>query len=240
MDINGIVMIAVGVLAMLFGYFFGLFEGRGQGYKKRKAEEEKEKEENPSEPEPEVVAAPPPPPAPVIKDDPGLLRLKEEGDQLRLDLDGVRIPSDTLTTDQRKRLIEIITRMRPWIEGRQPSTPAPTPPPAPQPAPAPMVVPTPPPPPATSRTAPVTPPASKSEPKAPQTMVGQIDAILQEKLQNTPLANQGIKLEESPEGGVTVVVGLKRYAGVGEVPDPQIQAMLRTAIAEWEDKFTPG
>jgi hypothetical protein len=37
-----------------------------------------------------------------------------------------------------------------------------------------------------------------------------------------------------------VYVGLKRYAGVGEVPDPAVQSAIRAAIAEWEKKFTPG
>jgi hypothetical protein len=47
-------------------------------------------------------------------------------------------------------------------------------------------------------------------------------------------------LEESPGGGVSVVVGINRYAGLGEVPDPDVQAAIRAAIAEWERKFTPG
>lgn len=233
MDANGIVMIAVAVLAMFFGYFFGLFEGRNQGYKKRKAEEPAEPKESPAEPE----AAPPAPvPAPVVSDDPGLLRLKEENGKLQFELDGAQVMGDTLTASQRKRLIDLITRLRPWIEGH---APAPTPPPpAPKPAPVtalPSVAPA-----VTARTAPSAPPIPKMEPSAPQTMVGQIDAILQEKLADSPLAHQGIKLEESSEGGVTVVVGMQRYAGVNEVSDPHIQALLRAAIAEWEKRFTPG
>ena len=43
-----------------------------------------------------------------------------------------------------------------------------------------------------------------------------------------------------PEGGVVVMVGLTKYNGVGEVPDPQVQAMIRAAIAEWENRYTPG
>jgi len=226
MDASGIVMIVVGILAMFFGYFFGLFEGRNQGYKKRKAEED-------AEPKEELPAPSAPVPAPSVKDDPGLLRLKEENGKLRFELDGVQIAGEVITPNQRKRLIDLITRLRPWIEGHMP---APTPPPAaPAPAPvtsAPLTAPA-----VTPRTAPS---GVKVEPPVPQTMVGQIDAILQEKLSSSPFANHGIKLEESPGGGVTVVVGLKQYAGVNEVPDPQIQALLRAAIAEWEKRFTPG
>jgi hypothetical protein len=37
-----------------------------------------------------------------------------------------------------------------------------------------------------------------------------------------------------------VTVGLNHYAGVGEVPNPEVQAAIRAAIAVWEKKFTPG
>ena len=71
-------------------------------------------------------------------------------------------------------------------------------------------------------------------------MVQQIDQILQLKLVNTPLAGLGIKIQESPGGGVMVMVGLKKYEGVGDVPDPAIKAVLQAAVAEWEKKYTPG
>ena len=38
------------IAGLIFVYVFGLFEGRGQGYKKRKAEEEQEKKEKPAPP----------------------------------------------------------------------------------------------------------------------------------------------------------------------------------------------
>ncbi len=90
--------------------------------------------------------------------------------------------------------------------------------------------------------APVTPPAlaiKDDKPAAPLSMVAQIDEILQTKLATTTYAGRGIRLQESPEGGVTVLVGIHKYAGVGEVPDAEIQAIIRLAIAEWEKKYTP-
>ena len=54
------------------------------------------------------------------------------------------------------------------------------------------------------------------------------------------MPNAVFKLLEDPRGGVTVVVGEERYASIGEVTDPQIQAALRAAIARWEKKYTPG
>jgi hypothetical protein len=47
-------------------------------------------------------------------------------------------------------------------------------------------------------------------------------------------------LAQSPEGGVNVYVGLTRYLAIEDVPDAQIKAAIRAAIAEWEDKYTPG
>ena len=58
------------IAGLAFVYLFGLFEGRGQGYKRRKAEEEQES------------TAQPPPPAPkpetIAVEDPGLMRIKKE------------------------------------------------------------------------------------------------------------------------------------------------------------------
>jgi hypothetical protein len=64
--------------------------------------------------------------------------------------------------------------------------------------------------------------------------------LIETMLIGTPLATRGIRLVESAEGGAMVVVGLKRYPGVGDVPDPEVQAAIRAAIAEWEKKYTPG
>ena len=146
-----------------------------------------------------------------------------------LDMDGTRIDTTQMSPAQRKRLIDLMVMMRPWIDAgplqRQPTGPLP-------PAPAPVVAP-----PAPQVANPV-PPAQPLS--APTTMVGQIDAILQGKLVGSMFAGQGIRLVESAQGGAMVVVGLNRYAGVGEVPDPEIQALIRSAIAEWEKKYTPG
>lgn len=225
-NIGLIFLIAIG--AMFFGYFFGLMEGRGQGYRKRAQEESKE-----------TIAMQPAPaqPAPLTKDDPGLLRLKEENGRLQVDIDGARANRDLLSSEQRKRLIELITRLRPWVETRpvaaagQPAHVSQGIEPSfhdnPYPAPVPVAAPT-------------VLAAGKELPAAPQTMVTQIDAILQIKIENTPLGQRGIKLEEAPGGAVNVVVGSNRYSGVAEVPDPEVQAVIRAAIAEWERKYTPG
>ncbi len=238
-------LIGIILAAMFFGYFFGLFEGRGQGYKKRKKEEASDPTLRP------VVQPPPPPPAPPVEaaprtmppaEKPLLLLTMDAREQPCLEMDGQRIDTTQLSIDDRKRLIELMVVMRPWIDAspvQKPRATGPLSSPAPRPVPSP--VPQPAPPPLAPAEPPIAGPAAPPEPvSAPTTMVGQIDAILQSKLIGTPLAGRGIRLVESAQGGAMVVVGLNRYAGVGEVPEPEVQAAIRAAIAEWEKKYTPG
>jgi hypothetical protein len=247
----------VWIAGLVFVYLFGLFEGRGQGYKKRKAEEEQERKEQPV-PSPTSAM-----PETIPVDDPGLLRLKDVNGSYVLDLEGRRVNPSSLTGDQRKRLIDMLNIMRPWLEGR--SAPEPFAPPRAAPPPAsprpstvderldalgsaaPQREPAPQPqPPTARRTAqPSTPRpstiAKEDRPAAPaNSIVSQIDSILQERLAGTSLEERGVFLAQSPEGGVSVYVGLTRYNGIDDVPDPEIKAAIRAAIAEWENRYTPG
>jgi hypothetical protein len=228
----------IALAAMFFGYGFGLFEGRGQGYKRRKTDEEKELKEKPP--------APPPTPAAAVKvDDPGMLRIKQESGNLTLDLDGARVDTSALSTDQRKRLIEVLTMIRPWLEGRAAPAAAPTsstPPPSPKPAPVQPAASPPASSPPSQPAAPKTPVIAKEDrPSTPaNSIVAQIDAILQIRIAGTSLEERGVFLAQSPEGGVMVYVGLNKYKGVDEVPDEEIKSAIRAAIAEWEKKYTPG
>jgi hypothetical protein len=257
--------IAAWIAGLLFVYIFGLVEGRSKGYKKRKAEEEQEKREQP-----------PPQPETITVDDPGLLRIKNENGAFALDLDGERVNPISLLSAQRKRLIEILNIMRPWLEGKPAPAPSVTtqqPPPASQPAQAAQtqfkpasVQPISPPPTTSPQPSPAvapgtnspqtqTPGLSQGKPRTPKpatiakedrpsapanSIVNQIDSILQMHLVGTPLEERGIFLTQSPEGGVIVYVGLTRYNGIDEVPDPEIKAAIRAAITEWENKYTPG
>jgi len=240
----------VWIAVVVFVYVFGLYEGRGQGYKKRKAEEEQEKKDKPAPTAESRMATRV---ETVTVDDPGLLRIKNENGAFALDLDGVRANPLSLSSDQRKRLIEMLNIMRPWLEGRSaPVSGTGTPPPPPESLAdrldtfAGPSVPNPP-------VRPVSQPVSSSTTPRPSTIakedrpsvpansiVGQIDSVLQARLEGTPLAERGIFLTQSPEGGVNVYVGLTRYNGIDDVPDPDIKAAIRAAISEWEDKYTPG
>ena len=238
---NTITIIAI-IAGLLFVYIFGLYEGRSQGYRKRRKEEEQEKQQRETEP------IPSPNTASGIVDDPGLLRIKNEGDSIRLELDGSRVDTSSLSADQRKRLIELLTLMRPWLEGKPNTTRTveQVAPPAQQPAvpvrpvesePQPTPVPVPP------AQQPATVPNAKKDDKpaaAPASMISQIDSILQTHIVNTPLGARGVTLIEAPSGGVNVYVGLNRYEGIDAVPDEEVKAVIRVAIAEWERKYTPG
>ncbi len=253
MESNLLIIVGIGLAAMFFGYFFGLFEGRGQGYKRRKKEEAAEKAAAPS------TEAPAPAPVPAPRDQ-SLLRLALDGSQTPvLELDGRRADVSALGPDQRKRLIDLMLVMRPWVE----AAPAAKPSVASQPAPRPTAAATPSSGPLADRLAaaanptpsrvaapapaPSLPASSRPaggreapEPGLPTTMVGQIDAILQSRLAGTPLAGRGIRVIESLEGGAAIMVGTQRYPGVGDVPDAEVKAAIKAAIAEWEEKYTPS
>lgn len=174
------------------------------------------------------------------QDDPGLLRLKNDNGRFILEMDGAPV-TGALSPDKKKRLIELITVFRPWIEGGPPYQAA-SQPDAPLHAsralaPAPVQE-------AVSRPVqPATPTAKKSEAEKSiksLSIVNQIDTVLQARLVDTPLAKRGIRLLESPQGGVEVYVGLEKFSTVDDVPDTFIKSEIRAAIAEWEEKYTPG
>ena len=72
--------------------------------------------------------------------------------------------------------------------------------------------------------------------KKPLSIVQQINEILQEKLRETELFKRGIRLSEDPREGVIVHIGLQRYAGIDSVPDAEVKAVIKAAVAEWERK----
>lgn len=79
----------------------------------------------------------------------------------------------------------------------------------------------------------------RTTPKPPpvqhKSIVEQINAILQEKVQNSPLAETGIILQETPKG-VIVWVGKDSYQGVDSLPEGDAKKIIRAAVAEWEKK----
>lgn len=248
--------ILIPLITLLAGWAIGFFDSNLRTSKKIKEAEESAKvaiemaEKKAAQAQLKLSSAAE---TPVTKDDPGLMRIKNENGLLTLDLDGVRVDPSALKTDQRKRLVEMLNAMRPWLEGKPATPPSSVSPPQPvttsvannrQVTPAttaPHITQSVSPPRATEPV-PSSPAHKKeNEPEtAPTSIVGQINQILQARIVNTPLEAKGVSLMESVTGGVNVYVGVKRYETIDDVPDEEIKAQIRAAIAEWEDKYTPG
>ncbi|MDP2778219.1 MAG: hypothetical protein Q8O48_11305 [Anaerolineales bacterium] len=240
------ILISLG--ALILGWAIGFFDSNNRSGKKIKEAEaragqtQKEAERKIAQAEQQLALN-----APAPQNDPDLLRIKNENGRAILEMDGLPV-SGVLSPDKRKRLIDLLTILRPYLEGGQPQQPAPKSAqtaPVSAPVQRPVSRPSPP--------APVQPvkptlgailsPAKKTIEDKPLTslsIVGQIDFILQSRLMNTPLAGGGIRLQESLQGAVEVYVGLQKFPSVDDVPDETIKAAIRAAIAEWEEKYTPG
>ncbi len=201
-----IIVVSV-VVSVLVGYWIGRMEKKS--------------------PPPPPVSSPPPP---------SLLRLFLDPDgKPNLELDGALL-HPPLTAEQHKRLIAHLNLIRPWIENKgvpsagpvaSSARPVATPPPAAAVAPR-VPAPTSHPPSAPKETA-------LPEAAAPLSIIAQVDQILQELLKNVQ-SPQVVRLLEGPDGGIQVVVGLKLYRSVEEVPDPQVQQLIRQAVKEWEKR----
>lgn len=233
------------VIGMTLGWIIGFFDSNSRSAKKIEAAESKadialrESEKKTAQAEQKLALASQLAAGP--QDDPGLLRLKNNDGRILLEMDGSPIASP-LSSDKKKRLIELVTVLRPWIEGGQPpqavSQPAAPVQSPPVPAPVQTTVSYP-----GQPAAPVTPAGKKPEAEKSITsmsIVNQIDTVLQARLVDSPLAKRGIRLQESIQGGVEVYVGLEKFSTIDDVTDDVIKTAIRAAIAEWENKYTPG
>lgn len=68
-----------------------------------------------------------------------------------------------------------------------------------------------------------------------QSMVEQINNILQQKLVESEGGLKGVRLVESPEGAVRVLIGVQSYS-IDQVPDPEVRQLIHEAVAAWEEK----
>ena len=224
------------MVGIILGWLMGYFDSNTRTSKKIQAAETRA-ENTIAEAEKKIAAvqAQPKSNTQAIPDEPGLLRLKNVDGIRYLEMDGAPLNVKSVSPDQKKRLIELLTFIRPWVDGggqplppvARPAAPAPV-----QPADA-AFKPTP-----TQPLAPLKPAEEKNIRSL--SIVAQIDTVLQTLLTNTHLATRGIRLTESSMGGVEVYIGLDKYGSLDEVPEGEIKTVIRSAISEWEDKFTPG
>ena len=82
---------------------------------------------------------------------------------------------------------------------------------------------------------PIAPSKGSEKNKRLLSIVEQVDAILQELLESSPLKDQNIRLTEMPNKGVTVWVGNEYYEGINAVPDENIKRLIRLAVKNWEE-----
>jgi hypothetical protein len=238
-------IILVGVIAAIAGYVFGMIDSRVTTALKEGREKIAESEEAKA--------------AAEKLDEHNVLKVTvDPALKWRLELDGIHIEPNGLSAEQRTRLVNVLVQIRPWIDGKTVSSPVPNTP-AIEAAPLPDSVPLQPAP-QPSSTAIGTQPAAaapagsprldfvrgfrsllendvkKPEPLKVPSIVGLIDDVLQKKLENSPLSGKKIRLEEGSVGEVVVYVGAVRYSGIDAVPDENIKAIIKEAIAEWDKK----
>ena len=70
-------------------------------------------------------------------------------------------------------------------------------------------------------------------------MVEQINRILQKKLSRSHLDKRGIQLGASVSGSLLIQIGIEEYEWIDEVPEKEVQDIIRESIAEWEKNATP-
>jgi hypothetical protein len=188
---------------------------------------------------------------PVVR----LWRDKKSG-KLLTELDGnVYAENKAINKSLRKDLKATAMQWAAWvIEGEEKATP-----PAAAPAPAPViqspvaaVVP----PPQPNIAAPLAPPfvavpvapqsplpqvdkkaAEAPQTETPKTMLEEIDEIIQEITEGTPLESLKVRLATDARSNVVVWVGSKHFEGADAVDDPEVKAVLRKAVAAWEKRY---
>lgn len=227
--------VIVGLLiGMVIGWLIGFFDSNGRSAKKIQASEAQaesaiaEANSKISQAEQRIALAGRT--SQNTQDDPGLLRVKNDKGRITLEMDGAFIVPP-LPADKRKRLIELVSVFRSYLETGQlsqatlqPSAPIQT---APGPG---------------SAQPGETQPNQTTEPEkitSTLSIVGQIDSVLQKRLMNSPLFKRGIRLQDSIRGGVDVYIGSQKYNSIDDVPDESVKSEIRAAIAEWENRFTP-
>jgi len=211
----------IGIVVAIFfiGYIIGLVEAAIKQRTKGKKKTDQERTETT-----EIT------PAPVS--DPDLIKFnRDKNGSLVVEMEGQTFANKQgMTAENRRSLTNLLVELRPWLETGSLVTPPPEGQTRSEPEPV-----------QTSNIPPVKPSSPiPVEPEKPATvvnsMVYQINEILQTRLVGTNLAGLGIRLLESTTGSVLVYIGLQKYEGIDSVPDPDIKAIIRQSVSDWEKK----
>jgi hypothetical protein len=137
-----------------------------------------------------------------------------------LAMDGKRLDNkEALLPEQSQRLLNLVLDLRPWLETARPAAPEPG---------------------AAVRT--IQPPRNSSVPAAqeiktapaPESIIEQIDKVLQSKLVTSVYKDRGIELTEGPGGIVIIKDGENSFEGIDSVPDLQVKTLIQQAVTDWE------
>ena len=84
--------------------------------------------------------------------------------------------------------------------------------------------------------------AAEEKPEAdkPKTIAGQISLIIDQLLEGNPLKDKGIRLIENSHQGVDVWIGMEKFDGIDAIPYPEVQQLIRQAVAQWEKETEAG
>jgi hypothetical protein len=148
-----------------------------------------------------------------------------------LSMDGTRLNDKAaLQPGQYQRLLALVLDLRPWLESGRPATEStqhPLHPAMPTPGVFQPSVP------AKKKNG-----APAGEPVEPapalDSIIQQIDKVLQARLATSAFKDRGIRLVEGPGGIVIVKDGINGYEGVDAIPDPEIKILIQQAVADWE------
>jgi hypothetical protein len=77
----------------------------------------------------------------------------------------------------------------------------------------------------------VTPVVDKQE---PLTIVEQINDIVEELSSTLSARERSVRLIDNGHQGVIVWVGMEKFSSVDEVPYPEVQGLIKTAVERWE------
>jgi len=159
---------------------------------------------------------------------------RTSSNQVWLGMDGTRLNDKAaLQPGQYQRLLSLVLDLRPWLESGRPTSLKPESNQQPLRPAAPVAATSQPPVQVKKK---IGAPARAAVENAPvlDSIIQQIDKVLQARLATSAFKDRDIQLIEGPGGIVIVKDGINRYEGVDDIPDPEIKTLIRQAVSDWE------